>query len=269
VIFRRGPSDWTELIAWDIKTDEFEFGQWFRGRIYERRCDLSPDGKLLIYFARKINKRTQNSDYTYAWTAISMAPYLTALALWPKGDCWAGGGMFNSNQSVFLNHQPDRATPHPKHVPPKTLRVQANDTARGEDDPLYSMRLTRDGWVETQAMRTVYKNSPEHYVTTQPEVRVRKHPSKLFHVQMTRSLDRLKYNESFAVLKRDGTSVVDTLGVTWADWDQRGRLVLLKAGKLFVGTPDTAGTSFTVTELAEFNSHVPRSVVAPYWATHW
>jgi hypothetical protein len=51
VIFRRGPSKKVLLLGWNTATDEIEEGQWFRGRIYERRCDLSPDGKLLLYFA--------------------------------------------------------------------------------------------------------------------------------------------------------------------------------------------------------------------------
>ena len=33
-------------------------GHWFHGRIYTRRCDLSPDGELLVYFASKFNRRT-------------------------------------------------------------------------------------------------------------------------------------------------------------------------------------------------------------------
>src|ERR1041384_8508875 len=51
VIFRRGPSRSVLLIRWNTETDTFEHGQWLRGRIYERRCDLSPDGGLLLYFA--------------------------------------------------------------------------------------------------------------------------------------------------------------------------------------------------------------------------
>src|SRR5689334_17597784 len=95
VIFRRGPSDWFQLILWHTDADEIEYGQWFHGRIYVRRSDLSPDGSLLIYFARKITGRTlADRAYTYAWTAISRPPYYTALALWPKGDCWHGGGLF-------------------------------------------------------------------------------------------------------------------------------------------------------------------------------
>src|SRR5580704_3852137 len=118
VIFRRGPSKWVQLIKWDTDTDSFELGQWFHGRIYERRCDLSPDGSLLVYFAQKISARTmKDEEYTYSWTAISKPPYLTALALWPKGDCWHGGGLFEGPHDLFLNHRPEAAVPPPKHLP--------------------------------------------------------------------------------------------------------------------------------------------------------
>ncbi len=56
VIFRRGPSNQTALLGWDLKSDTFELGQWFRGRIYPYRCDLSPDGKYLVYFAAKYGR---------------------------------------------------------------------------------------------------------------------------------------------------------------------------------------------------------------------
>jgi hypothetical protein len=73
VVLRRGPTKWVQLVKWRTDGDEFEAGQWFKGRIYDRRSDLSPDGSLLIYFASKITGRTlADSEYTYAWTAISL-----------------------------------------------------------------------------------------------------------------------------------------------------------------------------------------------------
>src|SRR5688500_7843573 len=53
-LLRRGPSRWVQMLRWHAGTDTVEPGQWFRGRIYERRCDLSPDGRLFLYFASKI-----------------------------------------------------------------------------------------------------------------------------------------------------------------------------------------------------------------------
>jgi hypothetical protein len=71
-----------------------------RGRIYERRCDLSPDGRHFIYFA--MNERWQ-SETRGSWTAISRVPYLKAVSLFAKGDCWHGGGLFLSNRAFWLN----------------------------------------------------------------------------------------------------------------------------------------------------------------------
>ena len=67
VVFRRGPSKWVQLIRWNTDTDTFESGQWFHGRLYERRADLSPDGTKLIYFAAKVPGRTlQEKQYSDA-----------------------------------------------------------------------------------------------------------------------------------------------------------------------------------------------------------
>jgi len=57
-----------QLIRWNTKTDEFETGQRFHGRVYVGRSDLSPDGSLLIYFANKISSQTlADTEYSYAW----------------------------------------------------------------------------------------------------------------------------------------------------------------------------------------------------------
>ena len=100
VVIRRGPwsSVWTVL--WDRASDEFTLGQWMSGRIYERRSDLSPDGKHLIYFAMNGQR---DSETKGAWTAISRAPYLKAITLLAKGDCWHGGGLFTGDRSCWLN----------------------------------------------------------------------------------------------------------------------------------------------------------------------
>src|SRR5690349_2052072 len=62
VILRRGPSKWVELILWDTANDTFERGQWFKGRIYERGCDLSPNGSYFLYFGSKHHLRRWNPE---------------------------------------------------------------------------------------------------------------------------------------------------------------------------------------------------------------
>ncbi len=55
--------------------------------------------------------------------------------------------------------------------------------------------------------------------------------------------------------------------VNWADFDQQGRLVLAKYGKLFAGTLDNG--ELQLTELADFNANKPDPQPAPDWAQKW
>jgi hypothetical protein len=127
VILRRGPSAWYHVILWHTDSDRFEHGAWFRGRIYEEKCDLSPDGELLLYFALKGNWQ---SSYRGSWTAISRAPWLHALGLWPQGDTWGGGGRFIDDRTVALWSWRPGIEPHPDH-PAVGLQIVAGlPTAR-------------------------------------------------------------------------------------------------------------------------------------------
>jgi hypothetical protein len=143
VIIRRGPTRHTALIGWDRRHDRFEIGQWLYGRIYERRCDLSPDGQHLIYFA--MNGRWQ-SRTRGSWTAISRAPFLKALTLYAKGDCWQGGGLFLSRSEYWLNG----ACMHTLLEDRSRLKASTEypwpESYGGECPGVYYLRLQRDGW---------------------------------------------------------------------------------------------------------------------------
>ena len=146
VVFRRGPSRQLQLLRWNTDTDTFEPGQWFKGRIYERRCDLSPSGRRLIYFAATCRKPL------YSWTAVSRPPFLAAVALWPKGDGWGGGGLFARDSQIRLNHRPGEMRladgfKLPKHV---FVSPYGARPSWGEDAPIMGDRLARDGWALVQ-----------------------------------------------------------------------------------------------------------------------
>jgi hypothetical protein len=36
-----------------MRSDQIEGGQWFHGKIYPEKCDLSPSGGRLVYFGGK------------------------------------------------------------------------------------------------------------------------------------------------------------------------------------------------------------------------
>ena len=268
VVLRRGPTDWVQLIRWSTNDDAFEAGQWFRGRIYERRCDISPDGTKLIYFASKLNRRTvADREYTYAWTAISKPPYFTALALWPKGDCWHGGGLFEDDRTVWLNHHPRAAEPHPAHRP-AGLTVVPNPAAHGEDGPVLDRRRERDGWVRTRQGR--YPFAGRGWRTERTEVWEKTNRAagatlvaELAEIDFSRAGG--PYVETFSLARHGGTT--DIGEADWADWDHRGRLVVSRAGKLL--EVDPRGDEPRARELADFNASRPRHVKAPAWARTW
>ncbi len=143
VVMRRGPSKTFCTLLWDLRTDEFRMGQWIRARLYPMRSDLSPDGRYLIYFA--LNGRWQ-SETRGSYTAISRAPYLKAITLYPKGDAWGGGGLWTGTRTFWLNHSGPRdrplrssgeVTPDPAARRPGGLH---------ECPYVYFEQLQRDGW---------------------------------------------------------------------------------------------------------------------------
>lgn len=112
VILRRGQSEWAQLIHWDRRTDRFTPGQWLHGRVYERRCDLSPNGRYFIYFAAKHGRAGDPDGVGEAWTAIR-PPYFTALCLWTNIGSWYGGGVFTADRNVLLEAT-CALQPHPR-----------------------------------------------------------------------------------------------------------------------------------------------------------
>jgi hypothetical protein len=121
VILRRGPSDWYHLIQWHTRRDAFVHGAWFKGRIYEEKCDLSPDGRLFLYFALKGSRA--DTEFTHAWTAISRPPWLHALVLWPHATTYGGGGRFVDNRTLIVRGSGETH----KDFPLRGLRVAHGD----------------------------------------------------------------------------------------------------------------------------------------------
>lgn len=143
LVIRRGPSKSVCTVLWDRKQDKFKLGQWMRGRIYERRCDLSPDGQHFIYFA--MNGRFQ-SETKGSWTAISRVPFLKAMNLFAKGDCWHGGGMFLSDREFWLNDGYGHTELKKSNQLRRNLNGQPKESFGGECLTIYYNRLQRDGW---------------------------------------------------------------------------------------------------------------------------
>jgi hypothetical protein len=142
VVIRRGPTRQVATFLWDRRKDKFTLGQWLNGRIYERRSDLSPDGKHLIYFAMNGKWRSETQG---SWTAISRAPYLKAISLFAKGDCWDGGGLWISNRRVWLNGGYSKVLKDARVIAYEVC-CRPTDSIGHECWGVYVPRLIRDGW---------------------------------------------------------------------------------------------------------------------------
>lgn len=235
VVFRRGPSKRVRMLLWHTKDDEIQPGQWLRGRVYEHRCDLSPQGELLVYFAAK------HKPPFGTYTAISRPPYFTALALWPKGDTWGGGGMFESDRNLRLNHHEYHMKLAEGFTLSKHFRVThwGEHAGRGEDEPLASAILVRNGWTleGNGRSRIAAPESPVWLDVDPPEIWSRHHPRDP-DLKLRRVLTGVKvlngpwYRFTFDVGhdERDRSTLADA---DWADFAHDGDLLYAARGCLY------------------------------------
>jgi hypothetical protein len=276
VIFRHGPTRHVRLIRWHLEDDSFEPGQWLKSRIYERRCDLAPRGDLLIYFA------ANHRPPFRSWTAISRPPWFTALALWPKGDCWGGGGLFKNGRRILLNHWAAQMTLADGFRLPRALSAEPlGDMAGcGEDDPIESVRLLRDGWALVRPGELKAAQDPESRRWRFALDRLWQKPQPgpggcalrlLVHGIGERN--RPWYRLDHDVIDAQGRIRVYLPETDWADWDWNGDLLFSRAGALFrlpaaiVGRGDEFGEQARC--LADFGNMVFERIVAPIDMTHW
>jgi hypothetical protein len=270
VIVRRGPSSWARLLLWNTDTDTFEGGQWLRGRIYAERCALSPDGSLFLYFAAQHHKN--RDGYRGTWTALSKPPYLTALALWPLGDTWSGGGMFIDNRTICLNHCAT-AEAHPDHQPPKQLRVICNRDQLTKKDQRALERIQKKNWqliYEPPNIRDIYAFG---WRLKDPTIWHHAHPTDDRYTLVQRNYGYIsEYYPSatlneFALMDQISNTEIKLEGVNWADWDQQGRLAYVRDGQVFAQEPQLIGTF--ARPLADFNDQTFEEIPPPGWATRW
>lgn len=287
-VFRRGPFKQVMVLRWWFDKDRLEEGQWFRGRIYERRCDLSPDGDLLIYFAAKWRGPYET------WTAVSRTPFLTALVIWPKGDAWGGGGAFQNSRSIGLNHRslegglvPDRLAkwhplgPEKSDIVPSRyqLGLWSEYPGRGEDNPLHHHLMTRDGWtLIDEGDPGTYSQSSYSWLFNRPEIYDRAAPGN--PVVLRRYLRAIYqkngpwYVEDFEVRTRDGEIVRTLAPCSWADWHVTGDLVFARGGCLYrlpsrYAADVTDDPLHNAKRVGDIGPLTFKQTVAPEWARKW
>lgn len=272
VVFRRGPTKRVVLVAWDRATDSFTPGHALSGRIYERRSDLSPSGERLVYFAAKWKKPIDS------WTAVSKPPWLTALLLWPKGDAWGGGGLFEGENVVRLNHPPSQFALQTGRRLPRRVRVVPIGpwAGRGEDEPILYTRLVRDGWRIVQGGESHWQglDAPASFVLHPHAIDAHASPDRRWDLVKTLTAVGERQGpwwvEEFAITKRKSGTTTALGRLDWADWDVTGELLFARQGRLFRFRPSVGGDGLDgAKEIADLRE--TRAVVgpAPKRATEW
>ncbi len=256
VVIRRGPSKHTCFIGWDRRTDRFEPSQWLHGRVYERRSDISPNGRYLIYFA--MNGHWQ-SETRGAWTAISRSPWLKAVALFAKGDCWQGGGLFLDDRRYWLN---GACVHRVLHDTPKLVRDTAYAPKQGyggECPGVYYVRLQRDGWRLQDDPKPGRSNDMMIFEKPLAHGWILR---KIAHAQVGAPPGKGCYWDEHELV--DGNGAVERCpDWEWADWDE-GRIAWAHQGRLYAAVIDNSVALGNSIQLCDFNDMQFEEAAAPY-----
>lgn len=255
VVIRRGPAKSVAVLLWDRRNDHFRLGQWLRGRIYERRCDLSPDGEHLIYFAMK---GKWSGEAKGSWTAISRAPFLKALAMFPKGDCWNGGGLWTGNGLYWLNDGYGHAVMHDVQYLRRDFNWHPSVNYGGECPGIYYHRLMRDGWTLAGQERAGSRNDGFVFEKPCPRGWTLK---KISHAQIHAGPGKGCYWDEH-VLVHPSRGSITCPDWEWADLDG-DRLVWATGGRLETGRLTPQGLTDR-RMLHDFNDMVFEAIAAPY-----
>jgi hypothetical protein len=242
--------------------------------MYPDKCDLSPDGKLLIYFAGKFGDRQMDKGYDRTWTAVSRPPYLTALALRPIGDTWGGHGVFLDDRTVLVaTSSPSFGGKHHPDHPPGPLRVVEYCSLEKDDPRCEAVPCWRNGWhgiladaqlkrnyVRYAAWRKTYRG-----LTLEREA---KHRNSWGGTEYEGYLPYPSRRRSLYTLSRTDGEPFALFEAHWADWDQEGRLVATVGGRVFDGKI-TKDRKLKWRLLTSMNEEHPERMEAPEWAQKW
>jgi len=284
VIFRRGPSRLVRMLKWNLRNDRIEPGQWIEAGVHVTRCDVSPNGELVACFVASYRRRPGT------WTAISRPPFFTALAVWPKGDSWGGGGLFMSDRHFLLEHDErvrygvDQFSLMDDFTLPRRFRVQSYaGRAPVPDCEIEQCRMVLSGWRFVQ--RAVWGRAQ-----SDPE---KGHPFERPEI-MARALDRAKSPrfelrrlvDGYAPGRAQGTWRIMRAGIydlqnatdrdlghlDWVDVDHAGDVLWSARGQLFrLAGPTRRGMDIAAEPklVADLNDMVFEAIGAPRRARAW
>ena len=254
-VFRRGPTHWSHVGRWDLAKRCYEAGAWLGGRIFPRRSDLSPDGRLLCYFAHKPSATWEHGE---AYVALSKLPWLTALYAFGTCGTWTRGYYFTEDGGWDKpEHEKLPISYGLRSIPSVQF---ANERRRGwEEAPDSPQRDPKDFWDQHRNARML-KRQPGG--------------DRLLCVESLGWAGG-EFGTKQAV---DGMSIhywlefngdIELLDdLQWADWDREGQLLgATRSGKLQVRNLEGDGPIITFEE--DLSLLEPNPAAAPAEAQRW
>jgi hypothetical protein len=260
------------MLLWDLKTDRVTGGQWLAGRVYEEKCGLSPDGKLLVYFAGKFNTKLGT------FTAVSRPPYFTALALWPDGSTWGGGGFFEGNRKLILRYGLVIDELHQNRTIPADFKISHETEYRGRHAGAETPE-SNQGWTLTSRGTDGEPTEQMRVVFATPWISEKPSP-----VRAGLKLERLWLGmfemngpssvNSYRLVRTDqtrGVPKVEDLGrLDFADWDRDGSLLFGEHGCLFRRSMlERGGRTSAAEQVADLRDQVFTYIRPPDDASSW
>lgn len=257
-VFVRRPSRWWRVLRWDLATGAIEAGAAFAGTLYPRRCDLSPDGRFLTYLALQAGKEPFcGMTGVKTWIGLSRLPWLTTLAAWATAGTWSRGLHFVAGSGSDVSA--------PDHGDDRPLRGVHLGLAPTRPEQYASER--RRGWGEHE--RCPARAPDDVWDERRSVVLTRTRPGGTERLVLTdtgwdaRGAGRIEGRQPR--FRLDGGEVTDD--VVQADWDRRGRLlVVTREGRLQVR--HGPGLAEIAVERDLSTLRMPRRP-APEWARRW
>ena len=221
VVIRRKPSRCFHVIRWDTRGDRLEHGSWFEGKLYAKRCDVSFDGRWMVYLAMGASGET--------WNGICHPPFLRTVAEGENMGAWFGGGCWRDRKTLMLNQwQPIKGS-----VPFAFENMKAE--FGGEDLSVLYARWRRDGWQrrgDNYGTQRVIANASSYQVECIGDDGWQNRPTSKHPALIVRYKGYLTHGYTFR-FELDGYPDLLDASVDSACWDSLGNLLYSRQGVLY------------------------------------
>ncbi len=224
VILQRKRAKLVHVIKFNTKTHAIERGSWFRGKLYRFRCDVSFDGKFMVYLAMGQRGET--------WNGICQPPWLKTRFDAANTGSWNGGGFFAGQRLLKTNSWGEPSSTSVEASLPFKLAPFVSRYG-GEDLGVIYERFERDGFVrsgDNWGTREERRVAGKYTVDCHGDDGWRWGYSRRHPVLQVRYIGYLEHGYTFAFSLAEYPGLIDD--AAWATWDVNGNLWVARHGQV-------------------------------------